>query len=94
MNSTKWIISGVLGTSLAFAPALVASAQQAPQQTPTPGQPGDWGPRRVTEGELRAAFGSGWRIDLLAPDRFEIHPGLGPLTAAAWRAVVVRLAPQ
>ena len=23
-------------------------------------QPGDWGPRRVTEGELVAAFGSGW----------------------------------
>jgi hypothetical protein len=43
MNSTKWIISGVLGTSLALAPALVASAQQASQQTPTPGQQGDWG---------------------------------------------------
>lgn len=43
MNSTKWIISGVLGTSLALAPALVASAQQTSQQTPTPGQQGDWG---------------------------------------------------
>jgi hypothetical protein len=43
MNSTKWIISGVLGTSLALAPALVASAQQASQQTPTPGQQGNWG---------------------------------------------------
>ena len=39
----EWIISGVLGTSLALAPALVASAQQASQQTPTPGQQGDWG---------------------------------------------------
>ena len=38
-------------------------------------QPGDWGPRRVTEGELRAAFGSGWRIGSLTPDRFEHQPG-------------------
>jgi SAM-dependent methyltransferase len=30
-------------------------------------QPGDWGPHRVTEAELRAAFSSGWRIDILAP---------------------------
>lgn len=25
-------------------------------------QPGEWGPRRVTEAELRGAFGSGWRL--------------------------------
>src|ERR1700730_12558195 len=43
MNSRKWIIAGVRGTSLALAPALVASAQQASQQTPPPGQQGDWG---------------------------------------------------
>jgi SAM-dependent methyltransferase len=57
-------------------------------------QPGDWGPHRVTEGEVRAAFGSGWRIDALAPDRFDIKPGLGTATAEAWLANVVRLAPQ
>jgi SAM-dependent methyltransferase len=57
-------------------------------------QPGDWGPRRVTEGELVAAFGSGWRIDSLAPDLFDINPGLGPPTAEAWLAEVVRLAPR
>jgi SAM-dependent methyltransferase len=57
-------------------------------------QTGDWGPRRVTEGELRVAFGSGWRIDSLAPDLFDINPGLGPLTAEAWLADVVRLAPR
>jgi SAM-dependent methyltransferase len=56
-------------------------------------QPGDWGPRRVTEGELRGAFASGWRIDSLAAERFDINPGLGPLTAEAWLADVVRLAP-
>ena len=53
-------------------------------------QPGEWGPRRVTEGELRAAFGSGWRIDSLAPDRFDINPGLDTPTAEAWLADVVR----
>jgi SAM-dependent methyltransferase len=57
-------------------------------------QPGDWGPRRVTEGELRAAFGSGWRIDSLVPDRFELNPGLDTPTAEAWLADVVRLAPE
>jgi cyclopropane fatty-acyl-phospholipid synthase-like methyltransferase len=57
-------------------------------------QPGDWGPRRVTEGELRAAFCAGWRIESLTPDRFEINPGLGTATAEAWLADVVRLAPR
>ena len=42
-NRLQWILSGVLGSSLALAPALVASAQQASQPTPAPGQQGDWG---------------------------------------------------
>ena len=56
-------------------------------------QPGDWA-RRVTEGEFRAAFGSGWRVDSIAPDLFDINPGLGPPTAEAWLADFVRLAPR
>ena len=40
-------------------------------------QPGDWGPSRFTEAELRAAFGSGWRIVSLAACRFDINPSLG-----------------
>jgi hypothetical protein len=56
MNSTKWIISGVLATGVALAPALVASAQQTSQQTPTPGQQGNWGqagpPPDVQNGEI------------------------------------------
>jgi SAM-dependent methyltransferase len=56
-------------------------------------QPGDWGPRRVTEGELRAAFGAGWRIASLTHDRFDINPGVGSTpTAEAWLADIVRLA--
>src|SRR6478752_3141923 len=57
-------------------------------------QPGDWGPRRVTEDELRTAFGSGWRILSLAPDRFDINPGIGSPTAQAWLTDLVRLAPR
>ena len=57
-------------------------------------QPGDWGPRRVTEDELRTAFGTGWRIDSLTRDRFDINPGLGSSTAEAWLADVVRLASE
>ena len=53
-------------------------------------QPGDWGPRRVTEAELRAAFGSDWRIESLAPDRFDINPGFDTPNAEAWLADVVR----
>ena len=55
-------------------------------------QSGDWGPRRVTERELRAAFGAGWRIESLDPDRFDLNPGLGAPTAEAWLIDVVRLA--
>ena len=47
-------------------------------------QAGDWGPRRVSEDELQAAFGSGWRIDSITHDRFEINPGLGTPSADAW----------
>lgn len=55
-------------------------------------QPGDWGPRRVSEDELRTAFGSGWRIDSLARDRFDINEGLDTPQVHAWRADIVRLA--
>ena len=54
-------------------------------------QPGDWGPRRVTETELRGTFGARWRIESLSPDRFEINPGLGTLAAEAWLADIIRL---
>jgi len=55
-------------------------------------QSGDWGPRRVGEGELHAAFDSGWQINSLTAERFEINPVLGTPTAEAWLADVVRLA--
>lgn len=55
-------------------------------------QPGDWGPRRVTASELSEAFGSGWRIDSLRPNRFDINPVMGVSSAEAWLVDVVRLA--
>ena len=57
-------------------------------------QPGDWGPRRVARGELRAAFRSGWRIDSLVADRFDLNPDVGTPRVDAWLADVVRLAPR
>jgi SAM-dependent methyltransferase len=55
-------------------------------------QPGNWGPRRFSEAELRSTFRSGWHIDSLTRDRFDINPGLGTPTAEAWLADLVRAA--
>jgi hypothetical protein len=56
INRFQWILSGALSASLAMAPAFTASAQQAAQQTPTPGQQGDWGqagpPPDVQNGQI------------------------------------------
>jgi hypothetical protein len=53
-----WVLSGALSASLALAPALVAQQQggTTAQQTPTPGQQGDWGqagpPPDVQNGQI------------------------------------------
>ena len=52
-------------------------------------QPGDWGPRRVSEGELTASFADGWRIDSLEPTTIDIT--LDPAGAQAWLAQMTRL---
>ena len=54
-------------------------------------QPGQWGPRRVGEDELRAAFSTGWRIESLVRDSFDINPGFETPRAQAWLADVVRM---
>jgi cyclopropane fatty-acyl-phospholipid synthase-like methyltransferase len=43
-------------------------------------QPGDWGPRRVTQAEIRATFVRGWTINYIHPAEFETR--IGP--ALAW----------
>lgn len=35
-------------------------------------QAGNWGPRRVTQDEIRASFADGWHIDSIEPARFDI----------------------
>jgi len=51
-------------------------------------QPGDWGPRRVTQEEIRASFGDGWRVDSI--DAATIHVTIDPDGASAWRAAITR----
>lgn len=51
-------------------------------------EPGAWGPRRVTEAELRAAFADGWRIEAIEPARFEVLMEQG--TVEAWLTMAVR----
>jgi SAM-dependent methyltransferase len=54
-------------------------------------QPGEFGPRRVSQDELRAAFGAGWTILAIQADTFAINPGLFPATTAlAWLAAIAR----
>jgi SAM-dependent methyltransferase len=55
-------------------------------------QPGTFGPRRVTQDELRAAFGDGWTVLDIVADAFEVNPGFfGATTTQAWLATVSRV---
>ncbi len=51
-------------------------------------QPGDWGPRRVTQGEIVAALSQGWTIDSIEPAVIELT--WDPAGALAWHVSVVR----
>lgn len=51
-------------------------------------EPPGWGPRRVTEQELRVTFSVGWQIREIVPAAFETNLEAGQ--ARAWRAVFVR----
>jgi SAM-dependent methyltransferase len=54
-------------------------------------QPGDWGPRRVRQDELAAAFADGWDVTGIEADAFAISPGFGTPAAEAWLATIRRL---
>jgi SAM-dependent methyltransferase len=54
-------------------------------------QPGDWGPRRVRQEEIRAAFGDGWSVVGIAAAAFATSIGLGSPAAQAWLATIRRL---
>jgi SAM-dependent methyltransferase len=58
-------------------------------------QPGIFGPRRVSQDELRAAFTDGWTIVAIEPEAFALNRGaFGIATAQAWLATVSRADPR
>ncbi len=79
-NRLPWLLSGALGASLSLAPALVAQQQggATAQQTPTPGQQGDWGqagpPPDAQNGQIPAAGQCG------AGSEPECGPGPEPIS--------------
>jgi SAM-dependent methyltransferase len=53
--------------------------------------PGDWGPERIGEEELRATFSAGWELVSLEPTTFETNPGMVPVDVIdAWFLVARR----
>ena len=54
-------------------------------------QPGAFGPRRVSQDELRAAFADEWTVLAIEASTFALNPGFFPATTAqAWLATIVR----
>lgn len=51
-------------------------------------QPGDWGPRRVTQDEIRASFSAGWQVDSIEAATIDIT--IDPNGALAWRTAITR----
>ena len=52
-------------------------------------QPGDWGPRRVSQAEIRDAFSTGWSIDSIEEAAFENH--MEPSGSRSWFCSLTRL---
>jgi cyclopropane fatty-acyl-phospholipid synthase-like methyltransferase len=53
-------------------------------------QPGDFGPRRVRQDELRAAFSESWAVQSITASALDIRPMGGTTHAQAWLAVLKR----
>ncbi len=51
-------------------------------------EPGDWGPRRVTQQEIRDVFADGWRVEAIEPAELDITIRDEP--ARAWFATIRR----
>jgi len=51
-------------------------------------QPGDWGPRRVTQDEIKASFRDGWQVDSIEASKIDIN--IDPNGALAWRVSISR----
>ena len=52
-------------------------------------QPGDWGPRRIREDDLRASFADGWDVDSIEPTTLELT--FQPEPVQSWRGTITRL---
>jgi SAM-dependent methyltransferase len=52
--------------------------------------PGLCGPRRVSQAELRAAFGAGWAVERISPAEFETRSDFPAYRPHAWLARIVR----
>ena len=54
-------------------------------------QPGEIGPRRVSQAEIRATFEPGWSVDSIVAERFDtIDPARGARHPEAWLASMTR----
>jgi hypothetical protein len=51
-------------------------------------QPGDWGPRRVAQEEIRVAFSEGWVIDSIEPAVIDLV--FNAAGALAWQVAATR----
>jgi SAM-dependent methyltransferase len=51
-------------------------------------EPGDWGPRRVTQEEIRTSFSDGWRLDTIEASVIDIT--IDPAGAEAWYVAATR----
>jgi len=51
-------------------------------------QPGDWGPRRVSEHEIRSSFRDGWQVDAIEASTMDTNNMGGVL---AWRVTIRRI---
>ncbi|HET6865924.1 MAG TPA: class I SAM-dependent methyltransferase [Solirubrobacteraceae bacterium] len=52
-------------------------------------QPGDWGPRRVSQAEIRSSFARGWRVESIDAATFDITTD--PAGVRAWLARITRI---
>jgi cyclopropane fatty-acyl-phospholipid synthase-like methyltransferase len=51
-------------------------------------EPGDWGPRRISEDEIRVAFERGWDVESIEAVQFITNRN--PAVAEAWLATIAR----
>jgi len=52
-------------------------------------QPGEWGPRRISQDEIRASLDDGWRVDSIEASEIETN---GPeRSARSWLATITRV---